>query len=153
MDPRVEREVKQATQTVKAMVKSQLYLEMFQRGYHRMRAARRYVELFNRKRKNEIVQMLSKCAEIRAKKQKASAKRYTVQQSDTLMSMINDRKAREARNATDTKDLGNVILQADEFEANKGPIVLDTTLEEMKQIEYVNSLSRRKKMLSMLSSD
>ena len=48
------------------------------------------------------------------------------------MSMINDRKAREARNATDTKDLGNVILQADEFEANKGPIVLDTTLEEMK---------------------
>lgn len=68
------------------------------------------------------------------------------------MGLINDRKARESRNATDTATLGNVLLQTEEFEANKGPIVLETTLEEMKQIEYVNSMSRRKKMLSMLSS-
>ena len=69
--------------------------------------------------------------------------------------MIHDRKAREARGgeATDTNNLNMILFQSDEFEANKGPIVLDTTLEEMKQIEYVNSMSRRKKMLSMLGSD
>jgi hypothetical protein len=55
MDPAVEREVKTATHTVKAMVKSQLYLEMFYRGYSRMKAARRYVELFNKKRKVELI--------------------------------------------------------------------------------------------------
>lgn len=71
------------------------------------------------------------------------------------MNMINDRKAREARGgkATDTANLRDYMLQTDEFEANNGPIVLDTTLEEMKQIEYVNSMGRRKKMLSMLSSN
>lgn len=96
--------------------------------------------------------MLKKCAEVRAKKQKLSEKRYAIQTNDTLMNMINDRKAREARGgaATDSTNLGNYMIQADEFESNKGPIVLDTTLEEMKQIEYVNSMSRRKKMLSML---
>jgi hypothetical protein len=30
------------------------------------------------------------------------------------------------------------------------PIILETTIEEMKQIEYVNSLSRRKKVMSLL---
>ena len=51
------------------------------------------------------------------------------------MSMIHDRKAREARGgeATDTNNLNKLLFQSDEFEANKGPIVLDTTLEEMKQ--------------------
>ncbi len=36
---------------------------------------------------------------------------------------------------------------------NKEPIVLETTLEEMKQMEYVNSLSRRKKLLNMLQTN
>jgi hypothetical protein len=79
MDPAVEREVKTATHTVKAMVKSQLYLEMFYRGYSRMKAAKRYVELFNKKRKVELILMLKNCHEIYTKKKKANAKRYTVQ--------------------------------------------------------------------------
>jgi hypothetical protein len=63
-----------------------------------------------------------------------SEKRFAIQTNDTLMNMINDRKAREARGgaATDSTNLGNFIIQSDEFEANIGPIVLDTTLEEMK---------------------
>lgn len=53
------------------------------------------------------------------------------------MTMIEDKKFREQRkDATDTAMLNKVYFEADED--NKDPIILDTTLEEMKQIEYVN---------------
>jgi hypothetical protein len=81
--------------------------------------------------------MLRKASEIRNKKNNASSKRNTVKTNDTLMTMIQDRKARESRQgATDTTLLEKVYFNADED--NKEPIILDTTLEEMKQIEYVN---------------
>ena len=35
-------------------------------------------------------------------------------------------------------------------DVNNDPIILETTLEEMQQIEYVNSMSRRKKIMTLL---
>jgi hypothetical protein len=41
-----------------------------------------------------------------------SEKRYAIQTNDTLMNMINDRKAREARGgaAIDSSNLGNYMI-------------------------------------------
>lgn len=61
--------------------------------------------------------------------------------------MIEDRKSRESRRgATETYKLHNLL----DDDVNNDPIILETTLEEMQQIEYVNSMSRKKKIMSLL---
>ncbi|TNV84939.1 hypothetical protein FGO68_gene11821 [Halteria grandinella] len=62
LDPTIHRQLSQATATFRGMVKSQVYLQMFQERYHQRVSANKYVELFNKKQGKDLVRIMRECA-------------------------------------------------------------------------------------------